>query len=427
MKKNILLMLLLDMFVPLYLLCQVLPGPGIQPKIAGNISALKDTLERLATHADNEFMKLHFESILAVIESKAELTINDSLFLENLYTALNDESDIWNPKYLNTYLERRRPLILAWESPTDGLISFSWLTPPANWDPEEEYPLYIQLHGLWDEASNSIQYMTYPFRNGSSTSDSFEDGYLLSPWGRGNLWYQGIAETDIWEGMAALDAIVKIDPSRKYLSGHSMGGYGAWHIASRSANTWAALGVHAGALWYNSSTEVSSTVADLLKDLPTYFVCGTNDGLLSINQTAYQLLLDAGNPNIEFVTFVGGHEYMEENVKNMYLWMREFVNDNPTGIDHELQLSIPDPLLLNVYPNPFSNTVIATITLPHEEYVKLEIYNLQGQKIRTLANQNLAAGRHELVLVIGDLPAGIYLCRFRAGNVIENVKIECSK
>jgi hypothetical protein len=102
-------------------------------------------------------------------------------------------------------------------------------------------PLYVQLHGLWDVAQDRMPYLAYPFSN-PGTSCAFEDGYLLSPWGRGNQWYCGIAETDIGEGMAFVKALVRVDERRQYLCGHSMGGYGAWHIAHRSADLWAALG-----------------------------------------------------------------------------------------------------------------------------------------------------------------------------------------
>jgi hypothetical protein len=271
--------------------------------------------------------------MVAVIGSKSSFTTRDSAFLENTYHAFNNQNDTSSAKELSTYIKRQRPFILSWVSPTDGSVSFSWLSPPKNWNPENKYPLYIQLHGLWSVASNSIEYMTYPFLAAASGSNSFEDGYLLSPWGRGNLWYQGISETDIWECIAALEDIVTIDSTRKYLSGHSMGGYGAWRIASKSPYTWAALGIHAGALWYNGSNLVNSTVAKALKYVPTYFVCGTIDALLSINQVAYNLLEDVGNQHLKFTTFVGGHEYIEENVENMYLWMRNFVNEDMSAVE----------------------------------------------------------------------------------------------
>jgi predicted esterase len=102
-----------------------------------------------------------------------------------------------------------------------------------------------------------------------------------------------------------------------------MGGYGAWHIALRSADTWAALGIHAGALGYDAH-ELDASVATALRDLPTYFVVGTSDGLLGVNQVAYTLLQDAGNPNLAFVTFPGGHDYRPSDVEAMYEWLRRF-------------------------------------------------------------------------------------------------------
>jgi hypothetical protein len=51
---------------------------------------------------------------------------------------------------------------------------------------------------------------------------------------------------------------------------------------------------------------------------------GTSDGLLGVNQAAYALLQNAGNPNLAFVTFPGGHNYRQSDVEAMYLWMRRF-------------------------------------------------------------------------------------------------------
>ena len=84
-----------------------------------------------------------------------------------------------------------------------------------------------------------------------------------------------------------------------------------------------ALGILAGALGYGAR-ELDASVATALRDLPTYFVVGTSDGLLSVNQAAYTLLQNAGNPNLAFVTFPGGHDYRQTDVEAMYLWLRRF-------------------------------------------------------------------------------------------------------
>ena len=283
---------------------------------------LRSTLQTLADQAGDPFLQRHFNCILQVVEAGDRRSAADDQGIKDLWSAFTQASTPHSPRLRASYLDRSRPLVVSWVSPTDGQVSFAWLTLPAPWDPTLEYPLYIQLHGLWDVAQDRIPYLAYPFSH-PGTSDAFEDGYLVSPWGRGNLWYRGIAETDIWEGMAVVKALVRVNERRQYLCGHSMGGYGAWHIARRSADTWAALGIHAGALQYDAG-ELVASVATALRDLPTYFVVGTSDGLLSVNQAAYALLQDAGNPNLAFVTFPGGHDYRQTDVEAMYLWLREF-------------------------------------------------------------------------------------------------------
>ena len=111
------------------------------------ISALKDTLRLLSENSDNEFFNMHCISMISVIDSKSSFTKQDSTLLMNTYNAFNNSADTANAKELSTYLTRQRPFILSWVSPTDGAVSFSWLRPPKNWDPENEYPVYIQLHG----------------------------------------------------------------------------------------------------------------------------------------------------------------------------------------------------------------------------------------------------------------------------------------
>ncbi len=283
---------------------------------------LRSVLQTLADQAGDPLLRRHFNSIVQVVEAGDRRSGADEQGIRDLWSAFTDASTPHNPRLRESYLDRSRPLVVSWISPTDGQVSFAWLTLPARWDPALEYPLYIQLHGLWDVAQDRIPYVAYPFTH-PGTSYAFEDGYLVSPWGRGNIWYRGIAETDIWEGRAAVTALVRVNESRQYLCGHSMGGYGAWHIAHRSADAWAALGIHAGALGYDAR-ELDASVATALRDLPTYFVVGTSDGLLTVNQAAYTMLQDAGNPNLAFVTFPGGHDYRQSDVEAMYLWLRKF-------------------------------------------------------------------------------------------------------
>lgn len=285
-------------------------------------AALRSVLGALSEQAGEPWLRRHFDAVAQVATVGDQGRRMDDVAIEELWRSFTDLSTPYSPRLPESYLSRRRPLIVSWTSPTDGQVSFAWLTLPARWDPVAEYPLYVQLHGFWDVAADRLPYLAYPFSHPGG-SFAFEDGYLVSPWGRGNQWYRGIAETDIWEGISVVKGLVRVDERRQFLCGHSMGGYGTWHIALASADTWAALGIHAGALQYDAR-EVDASAAATLRDLPTYFVVGTSDNLLFVNQRAHGLLQNAGNPNLAFVTFPGGHEYRDTDVEGMYAWLRQF-------------------------------------------------------------------------------------------------------
>jgi len=49
-------------------------------------------------------------------------------------------------------------------------------------------------------------------------------------------------------------------------------------------------------------------------------------------------------------------------------------------------------ILLNNYPNPFNPETTISFTLPKDEFAKIEIYNIKGQKVKTLINGKYAKG-----------------------------------
>jgi predicted esterase len=381
------------------------------------VKSFVDTINQLAAATDHQFLKLHYKAMCRMAESKLNLLTYDYSALAYLLDVFDDTNHINSPRKLSSYENRKRPYVISWVSPTDGKISHALLVTPAHWNPDTTYPLYVSLHGLWPVADNPILNMAYNFLDGQEENEPFDNGYLIFPWGRGNLWYEGIGETDVWEAMNEVQSMVKVDPARKYLLGFSMGGYGAWYLGQKSAEKWAALGIYAGALANGGYQVVDLATAEKLKDVPTFFIVGDQDGFRTIDQTAYQLLQTAGNKNISFNTFSGGHEYLFNNLNAIYGWMKNFVNTHQTAVEEKPGTAPTRFILFENYPNPFNPNTLIRYEVPVKSTVNLRVYDVMGREVATLVNETKGAGRYEAAFDASRLSSGIYFCRMSVSDL----------
>ncbi|NOY60420.1 MAG: T9SS type A sorting domain-containing protein [Calditrichaeota bacterium] len=70
------------------------------------------------------------------------------------------------------------------------------------------------------------------------------------------------------------------------------------------------------------------------------------------------------------------------------------------------------------YPNPFNPTTTIRFALPEPGRTVVEIYNTLGEKVRTLADQELKAGYHVLHVNAAGLAAGIYFYEISVNDFI---------
>jgi PKD repeat protein len=75
------------------------------------------------------------------------------------------------------------------------------------------------------------------------------------------------------------------------------------------------------------------------------------------------------------------------------------------------------------YPNPFNPTTDISFSLPNAGHVKLEVFNICGQKVTTLANGIFNAGTHTVSWDGSRVSSGVYLYRLEAGDYVENRKM----
>jgi len=80
------------------------------------------------------------------------------------------------------------------------------------------------------------------------------------------------------------------------------------------------------------------------------------------------------------------------------------------------------------YPNPFNPDTWIEFAVPNKSFVNLAIYNIMGQRVRTLVDEELEAG-WKSVLWDGkddsgnDVASGIYLYRVKSGDFVDSKKM----
>ncbi len=74
-----------------------------------------------------------------------------------------------------------------------------------------------------------------------------------------------------------------------------------------------------------------------------------------------------------------------------------FQLDFPTGIDGATEIPIASFVLEQNYPNPFNPSTTIRLELPKNDHVRIDIFNVIGQKVATLIEGKLSAGSHKLV------------------------------
>ena len=73
------------------------------------------------------------------------------------------------------------------------------------------------------------------------------------------------------------------------------------------------------------------------------------------------------------------------------------------------------------YPNPFNPVARIRYDIPRPTHIKIEVYNLQGQKIKVLVDEEKEAGSYEAFFFADQLTSGLYFYQI-VTNEFQKVK-----
>jgi hypothetical protein len=159
-------------------------------------------------------------------------------------------------------------------------------------------------------------------------------------------------------------------------------------------------------------------------------LAGTQAGEIYTGARYIYNLQNAGFGNRALVTWSDGSSYWkgkDEPIEHRRLWA-QMINNETVDNDDPANAPGPAAILGPNYPNPFNPSTTIQYQLNSAAEVRLAVYNLKGQLVKTLVNGYESSGSH---LVVWDglddrglaAASGVYFYRLNAGGCLRTGKM----
>jgi len=138
-------------------------------------------------------------------------------------------------------------------------------------------------------------------------------------------------------------------------------------------------------------------------------------------------VLDAqfNNPNGITATSTGDTFYVSEYTPRRLRMISGVLN--PTSVSDDEKI-VHDFELFQNYPNPFNPETNIKYSINSRQFVTLSVYNVLGNEVATLVNEEKPAGTYEIKFTLGqnsssDITSGVYFYRLKAGYFMKTRKM----
>lgn len=176
---------------------------------------------------------------------------------------------------------------------------------------------------------------------------------------------------------------------------------------------------YAGVIYQRDYTLLPSSWMDMQRNFYHNLTNSNGDSLIELSEKAlafntsnyydgdYRIIVEvfdeAGNFDIDSMTV-------------------KFKNGNPIGTENEEEKIYTFGLEQN-YPNPFNPRTSIQYAVSNRQLVTLKVYDMLGNEISTLVNEEKSAGTYKVEFDAKGLPSGIYFYKLQAGGYNQTRKM----
>lgn len=256
------------------------------------------------------------------------------------------------------------------------------------------------------------------YGSGGSFGTSTQPLLIAANLACGDCYFNGmIDEIRIWSIPRSQSEIQEY--MNKQLSGTEVGLVGYWQFDEGSGNTAFDKTMNENHGTLNGGVQWTDVAAPML---PGWFQMSTDSGFCSPHTSMdIELLFDATEVDT-------GDYYASIIVKSndpftpSVIVPIHMIVSTSVGVEDGLNTQLVFNLEQN-YPNPFNPSTTIKYSIPELSKVKLTLFNLLGEEVTTLINEEKIAGNYSVDFNATSLPSGVYFYQLRAGGFVETKKM----
>ena len=259
---------------------------------------------------------------------------------------------------------------------------------------------------------------SFDYGSGGSFGTSTQPLLMAANLTCGDCYFNGmIDEIRIWSIPRSQSDIQEY--MNKQLSGTEVGLVGYWQFDEGSGNTAFDKTMNENHGTLNGGVQWTDVAAPML---PGWFQMSTDSGFCSPHTSMdIELLFDATEVDT-------GDYYASLIVKSndpftpSVVVPIHMIVSTSVGVEDGLN----SPQVFNLeqnYPNPFNPSTTIKYSIPKTSNVKLTLFNLLGEEVTTLVNEEKNAGNYTVEFNASSLPSGVYFYQLKARDFIQTRKM----